>query len=184
MARYIKLGHLCSSFCNLEPQRWDAIINKLTTVELLALAWDGKRKRDDDDRTNNLVNTVKRLKITAPATGVHHVARNTLPSHLLDFPRELRNTIYHKLWKMTPKICTHQWPYRIQISYDSKPKPDYERIDDQSRPGCQPYLPTWLLTNKQIPQEGLSSCISCQYFTVNPGLPGLGLLVQDVFWYY
>jgi hypothetical protein len=107
-----------------------------------------------------------------PTTGMHHISRNRLPSHLLNLPRELRNTVYHELWKTTPKICTHQWPYRIQISYDSKPKPDYERIDDQSGPGCQPYLPTWLLTNKQILKEGLEQLYLMSIFYCEPWFTG------------
>jgi hypothetical protein len=44
MPGYIELGHLCSSLSNLEPQKADALIEKLMTVELLAPMWDGKRK--------------------------------------------------------------------------------------------------------------------------------------------
>jgi hypothetical protein len=61
MPGYIELGHLCSSLRNLEPQKADALIEKLMTVELLAPMWDNKRKRDNDE-SNDLTNIVKRLK--------------------------------------------------------------------------------------------------------------------------
>ncbi|KAF3038841.1 hypothetical protein E8E12_007542 [Didymella heteroderae] len=74
-----------------------------------------------------------------------------MPPSLLSLPRELRDQIYESLWTLTPKISLLDHPSqgRIICSYASH--------TSLSTP--ETFLPTWLLTNKQILAEGTEQMI-------------------------
>ncbi|KAF2876300.1 hypothetical protein BDV95DRAFT_221751 [Massariosphaeria phaeospora] len=63
-----------------------------------------------------------------------------------DMPREIRDDIYHLIWKEEQMVSV---PYRgstFMIEYDKRPY-SYR---------CKKPLPTWLLTNKAMLEEGLA----------------------------
>ncbi|KAF1997776.1 hypothetical protein P154DRAFT_622179 [Amniculicola lignicola CBS 123094] len=65
--------------------------------------------------------------------------------HFSGLPRELRNEIYHWLWKSTPGLKATMEDLQIDISYDGFPSSKAERQ----------LLPSWLLTNKATLCEGI-----------------------------
>ncbi|KAF2792719.1 hypothetical protein K505DRAFT_362634 [Melanomma pulvis-pyrius CBS 109.77] len=65
-----------------------------------------------------------------------------VPFRFFHLPRELRDQIYDEVWKKHPMVT---FPYRglkLHIHYDGGH-------------ACSKYLPTWLLTNKSMLEEGL-----------------------------
>jgi hypothetical protein len=71
-----------------------------------------------------------------------------MTTSFLDLPRELRDQIYDSLWTSTPKVSLLDNPSmgRIVACYKSLLTPETA-------------LPTWLLTNKQVLDEGTEQMI-------------------------
>ncbi|KAH7072857.1 hypothetical protein BKA63DRAFT_554505 [Paraphoma chrysanthemicola] len=73
-------------------------------------------------------------------------------SHFFDLPPELRDMVYHWLWKSTPDIVLSVG----RKSHTLRPSGNLTRLTYGVHKGAQSRgLPVWLLTNKSILAEGL-----------------------------
>jgi hypothetical protein len=67
-------------------------------------------------------------------------------SRILSLPREIRNAIYHELWKLGSVRA---------LSFNGHPARLYYGAIDADHPRCVKGMPTWLLTNKAFLAEGM-----------------------------
>jgi hypothetical protein len=89
--------------------------------------------------------------------------RSARSTSFFNFPREIRNQIYDELWQMTPIINIHFHGYNLYIARGKMPLP-YQ--DEDKAAYRKQQLPTWLLSSKQMLDEGL----------VEHRFPGISLL--------
>ncbi|KAF2797650.1 hypothetical protein K505DRAFT_322405 [Melanomma pulvis-pyrius CBS 109.77] len=120
----------------------------------------GINKRKNRDTSGEPTES-KRTKASSfsPADGeeseVLDVTANACPSRaffpFMQFAREIRDMVYHELWKETPNIKAPQRRSRLIARYD-----DSEDSDDSGsfEPRGLPFW--WLLTSKAILEEGMA----------------------------
>ncbi|KAF1923965.1 uncharacterized protein M421DRAFT_425307 [Didymella exigua CBS 183.55] len=85
-------------------------------------------------------------------------------SRFESLPRELRDIVYHELWRFTPKVSAKYKGIDMQLLLRSN-------ATDQasSRPASQALpLPVWLRTRKSILHEGLAELQHSSSWTVGP----------------
>ena len=87
-------------------------------------------------------------------------------SHFQSLPRELRNFIYHELWKSTPKVRGMCNTIDSRMVFRSTAKEPYLNLGRGDITACR--FPSWLRTCKSIRHEGLEELVRFSLGTVGP----------------